>query len=752
MDKAIENKSPSKSGSKEQELIIEGAGCASCVSKIENALKSVDGVIDASMNFAARTVTVSGAADAESLIGAIESVGYNARTLENTSDDEQLEEKEKADWAYYKKLMRETWIALALGLPLMAYALITGEVNVNTDNERMAWLIIGILTGGVLYVSGKHFFVGAWKSFLNHSANMDTLIALGTGTAWLYSMVVVFFPEIVPPLARHVYFEATAIIIGLIDLGLALEIKARGRTSQAIKRLIGLQAKTARVIRDDKDIDIPIENVLLNDLVRVRPGEKIPVDGTVEEGRTTIDESMLTGEPMPVSKQINDPVFAGTINKTDSFLYQANKVGQDTVLAQIIAMVQNAQATKPPIARLADKVAAIFVPIVLLCSLLTALVWYGLGYDVGFILVTSMTVLVIACPCALGLAAPISVIAGMGKAAEYGILIRNGEALQSLSQIKVIVLDKTGTLTEGQPKVVEIQSVNGFEPSQVLQIAASVEQGSEHPLALAILDKAKEDNLTLNSVKNFQQEIGLGVEADYESNHIVLGSQKFMVQHGLDLSLINSQSDSVSENTLIYLAIDKKLAAIFSIADPMRSGVVETIQQLKAMGCSVSMVTGDNIATANAIAQKVGIEHVIAEAMPQDKVTQIQQLQNNSLVAMVGDGINDAPALSQADVGIAMGTGTDVAIASADVTIMHHDLKQLVTMIQISKATLGNIKQNLWGAFIYNGLGIPIAAGVLYPWLGILLNPMLAGFAMAASSLTVVTNANRLRMFKPSKD
>ena len=754
MDKAIENKSPSKSGSREQELIIEGAGCASCVSKIENALKSVDGVIDASMNFAARTVTVSGAANAESLIGAIEGVGYNARTLENTSDDEQLEEKEKADWAYYKKLMRETWIALALGLPLMAYALITGEVNVNTDNERMAWLIIGILTGGVLYVSGKHFFVGAWKSFLNHSANMDTLIALGTGTAWLYSMVVVFFPEIVPPLARHVYFEATAIIIGLIDLGLALEIKARGRTSQAIKRLIGLQAKTARVIRDDKDIDIPIENVLLNDLVRVRPGEKIPVDGTVEEGRTTIDESMLTGEPMPIEKAIGDDVVAGTLNKAGSFIFKATRIGKDTALAQIINMVKRAQNSKPPIGRLADKVSAYFVPVVMIIAVLSALAWLNFDYDSGvaFAIVSATTVLIIACPCALGLATPMSVMVGVGKAAEAGVLIRNGEALQTASKITAMILDKTGTITLGSPKVTDIVLAHSDSEEEVLKLAASLEAGSEHPLALAIVETAQERSIELVKVTNFNAVAGHGVEADLNDAHLLFGNEKLMRERNIDITgyIDKAQQFASEAKTPMYFAVNNKLAALIVVADPIKQDSVAAIQRLIKNNIRVVMLTGDNRDTAKAVAKMAGIEEVFAEVLPDQKAEKVAELQmQNEIVGMTGDGINDAPALALANVGFAIGTGTDVAIESADITLMRGSLHGLADAIAISKATLRNIKQNLFGAFIYNVSGVPIAAGLLYPFIGVLMNPVIAGAAMAFSSLTVVTNANRLRLFKP---
>ena len=453
------NKPKDSTGHKNsQELIIEGASCASCVAKIETALKRIDGVDNAQMNFALRTVVVDGEVDSEDLVQAIESIGYNARSAEDTSDDELLDEKEIADQKYYTSLMRKMWIALGLGVPLMIYSIAGGPMTVETTLERGIWLFIGILCAAIMYFAGKHFYVGAWKSFVNHSANMDTLIALGTGTAWIYSMVVVFFPMAVPEMARHVYFEATAMIIGLIDLGLALEVKARGRTSEAIKRLIGLQAKTARVVRDKKEVDIAIEQVLLNDIVRVRPGEKIPVDGLVIEGHTSIDESMLTGEPMPVAKEEEDEIVAGTLNKTGSILFKATRVGKDTALAQIINMVKRAQNSKPPIGRLADAISAYFVPVVMIISIVSALVWLNFGPDpaLAFAVVSATTVLIIACPCALGLATPMSVMVGVGKAAEAGVLIRNGEALQTASKITAMILDKTGTITEGSPTVTDI--------------------------------------------------------------------------------------------------------------------------------------------------------------------------------------------------------------------------------------------------------------------------------------------------------
>lgn len=736
-----------------QELIIEGAGCASCVGKIESALKAVSGVENAEMNFAQRTVSVTGNADAADLVKAVEKAGYNAKLAAAESEDDALAEKEKADQAYYKRLMKETWIALSLGGPLMAYALITGEVNVNTTTERIAWLIVGILTFGVLYFSGKHFFVGAWKSFLNHSANMDTLIALGTGTAWLYSMVVVFFPESVPEQARHVYFEATAIIIGLIDLGLALELKARGRTSEAIKRLIGLQAKTARVIRDEKELDIAIEQVLMNDVVRVRPGEKIPVDGEVIEGHTAIDESMLTGEPMPVEKAVGDTVAAGTINKTGSILFKATRVGKDTALAQIINMVKRAQNSKPPIGRLADVISAYFVPVVMIIAVTSALVWLNFGPNpaVAFAIVSATTVLIIACPCALGLATPMSVMVGVGKAAEAGVLIRNGEALQTASKISAMILDKTGTITLGAPKVTDILVAGEQDENTILKLAATLESGSEHPLALAIVESAQEKGIETGKVSNFNAIAGHGVQAEVDGKTLLFGNEKLMRERNIELGdfVEKAQGLAAEAKTPMYFAVDNKLSAIIAVADPIKEDSIAAIKRLQHNGIRVVMLTGDNRATAKAVAEKAGIKEFFAEVLPEDKSKKVQELQmEGEVVGMTGDGINDAPALAIANVGFAIGTGTDVAIESADITLMRGSLHGLADAIAVSKATLRNIKQNLFGAFIYNVAGVPVAAGILYPLLGVLMNPVIAGAAMAFSSLTVVTNANRLRLFK----
>ena len=743
----------SSAGSASQELIIEGASCGSCVGKIEAALNNVPGVEKAEMNFAQRTATVKGVVKPEALIQAVEKAGYNAKVQEDGSEQDSLDEKEQADWVYYKRLMRDMTIALALGVPLMVYGVIVGEMTVTTNTERMVWLIVGLLTLGVMVFSGKHFYVGAWKSLANHSANMDTLIALGTGTAWLYSMVVVFFPYAVPEMARHVYFEATAMIIGLINLGLALEIKARGRTSEAIKRLIGLQAKTARVIRDDKEIDILIEQVLLNDKVRVRPGERIPVDGVVLDGRTAVDESMLTGEPMAVEKKQDDEVVSGTINKTGSILFKATRVGKDTALAQIIGMVKRAQNSKPPIGRLADVISAYFVPVIMIIAVVSALTWLNFGPDpaVAFAIVSATSVLIIACPCALGLATPMSVMVGVGKAAEVGVLIRNGEALQTSSKITAMILDKTGTITLGAPKVTNIHLAHAESKDEVLRLAASLEAGSEHPLAVAIVESANERNMSLDKVEKFSAIAGHGVEGIVGEQQLLFGNEKLMRDKNIDVDdyvdVVQTMAEEVK--TPMYFAVDGDLAAIIAVADPIKEDSISAIKRLQKNGIRVVMLTGDNRATAKAVAKKVGITEFFAEVLPEQKAEKVAELQRqNEIVGMTGDGINDAPALALANVGFAIGTGTDVAIESADITLMRGSLHGLADAIAVSKATLRNIKQNLFGAFIYNVAGVPFAAGVLYPFFGLLLSPVIAGAAMAFSSLTVVSNANRLRFFK----
>jgi len=740
-----------------QALMIDGASCASCVSKIETALLSIEGVDRAQMNFAQRTVLVTGHANIDELIKTVEAIGYNAKSSNNASDEQLLNEKEVADQKYYRRLIQQMWVSLGLGAPLMIYSLAGGPMTVDTTLERFIWLFIGLLCVVIMYFSGKHFYVGAWKSFVTHSANMDTLIALGTGTAWIYSMVVVLFPMTLPEMARHVYFEATAMIIGLINLGLALEVKARGRSSEAIKRLIGLQAKTARVVRDHKEIDIAIDQVLFNDIVRVRPGEKIPVDGIVIQGHTSIDESMLTGEPMPIEKSEEDKVVTGTLNKSGSILFRATRVGKDTALAQIIYRVKRAQNAKPPIGRLADVIAAYFVPAIMITAIISALTWlnYGPNPALVFAMVSATTVLIIACPCALGLATPMSVMVGVGKAAEAGVLIRSGEALQTASKITTMILDKTGTITEGSPKVTDVLITdNALTEIDLLTVAASLERGSEHPLAEAIVESATERGLALQKVINFQAIAGQGVAAKLDEQQLLLGNQKLMLKKGIALNDFVAKAQALAQEakTPMYLAIDNKLVGIIAVSDPIKEDSILAIKRLQKSGLRMVMLTGDNRATAEAVAKKVGIAEFYAEVLPDDKTNKVAELQaQGEIVGMVGDGINDAPALALANVGFAIGTGTDVAIESADITLMRGSLHGLADAIAVSKATLRNIKQNLFGAFIYNVAGVPLAAGVLYPFFGVLLNPVIAGAAMAFSSLTVVSNANRLRFFKPQE-
>jgi Cu+-exporting ATPase len=560
-----------------------------------------------------------------------------------------------------------------------------------------------------------------------------------------------------------VYFEAATIIIGLINFGSALEMRARGKTSQAIQRLIGLAPKTARVIRNGEEVDVPIEDVGLSETLRVRPGEKIAVDGVIIEGSSTVDESMLTGEAMPVTKMKGDLVVAGTLNKSGTFLFLASRIGKDTALARIIELVRKAQNTKPAIGRLVDKVSAIFVPTVLILAVLTCLLWFnfaevlapdviGPESRVSFMLVTTMTVLIIACPCALGLATPISIMVGVGKAAEYGILIRQGDALQRAGQLTTVVIDKTGTVTKGKPTVTQLIPAGQWSEDRLLQIAASIEAASEHPLAEAVLEAAREKNLELKTADRFSAIAGHGVRARIEGQPTLFGNAKLMQDNQVDISAVADQATQLAADaqTPMYLAVANQLVGIVVVADPVKTDSRDAIQRLQSEGIRVVMLTGDNQSTAEAVARNVGVDEFIAEVLPEQKADKVASLQTEGkVVAMVGDGINDAPALAQADVGFAIGSGTDIAIESADITLMRGSLHGVADAVAISKATVRNIKQNLFGAFIYNTIGIPVAAGLLFPWIGVLLNPIIAGAAMAMSSVTVVSNANRLRFFKP---
>lgn len=734
-------------------LKIDGMHCASCQRPIEKALRETDGVADVSVNLANREVNVESTVSHDTLVAVISDAGYEAVV----DPAQSLGEEDRAIRKKFNSLIAKTILALLTGAGLMAFAMYAPTPTAEWDFFHIAWLSIAAFTGMVMLYTGWHYFAGAFRSLKSGSATMDTLIALGTGTAWLYSTIIVVFPALVPEIARHVYFEAAVIIIGMVNLGQALEQRARGKTSQAIRRLLDLQQKTARVVRDGEEIDVPIDSVVIGDIVRVRPGEQIAVDGVVTEGQTNIDESMLTGEPVPVTKTIGDEVSAGTMNKTGSVLFSATRVGSNTALARIIRMVRQAQNSKPPIGKLADSIAAVFVPVVMLIAIAAALAWYFMGPEprIVYAVVTAVTVLIIACPCALGLATPMSVMVGIGKAAEHGVLIRNGEALQTASRLSTIMLDKTGTITAGRPEVIEIHALGEHTQDDVLRLAASLEAGSEHPLAQAFIDAAKQQELDLVAVELFMAIAGQGISGEVDGDQLLLGSGKLMTRAGVDMDEKSTEignQTTEKARTPVFLASGGQLIAIFSVADPVKPESVEAIKRLHATGLKIVMLTGDKLQTAEVVAREVGIDEIRAEVLPEDKKDLVAELQaQGERVGMVGDGINDAPALAIANVGFAIGTGTDVAIESADITLMRGSLHGVADAMEVSKATMRNIRQNLFGAFLYNTAGIPIAAGVLYPLTGLLLNPIIAGTAMAFSSVTVVSNANRLRWFNPGK-
>ncbi|SDN84900.1 Cu+-exporting ATPase [Halomonas shengliensis] len=732
-------------------LSIGGMTCASCVKSVQQALERTPGVVSATVNFGTHTAQVQGSADEEALIEAVEAVGYGAEPIHDLRQAEAARaERERRE---YRRLLRGSAWSLALAVPLMV-----GMFVYHPHPEgagRLFWLVVGALTLAVMAFPGRHFFVNAWKNFRHHQANMDTLIAMGTGTAWLYSMAVVAFAPWLPEMARGIYFEASSMVIGLVLLGNALELRARGRTSDALKRLLDLQSRTARVIRDGEEREVEIDAVREEDLIRVRPGERLPVDGEVTEGQSHIDESMLTGEPLPVAKAEGDEVSAGTVNGKGSLVYRATRVGADTRLGRITEQVASAQNSRPPIGQLADRISSIFVPSVMIIAVLTALVWYNLGPEprVLHMLVTATTVLIIACPCALGLATPISTMIGVGKAAEHGVLVRSGDALQTASRLTTLVVDKTGTLTEGKPRVTEAEVLDGDEQER-LGLVAALERGSEHPLAAALLSHAEQAGAEPAEIRDFDSVTGGGVKAETpDGRKLLLGNARLLEEAGVDLGKGRERGAELEKQarTVVYLAVEGRLAALFGISDPLRHDTVAAVQRLQADGLKVVMLTGDNEHTAGAIAREVGIDDFRAGLLPEDKHAEIERLQGEGeVVGMVGDGINDAPALARADVGFAIGQGTDVAIESAGITLVRGSLHGVAAAIEVSRATLSNIKQNLVGAFGYNVLGIPIAAGVLYPLTGTLLSPMIAGAAMSLSSITVVSNANRLRLFRPT--
>ncbi|MDX2004190.1 MAG: heavy metal translocating P-type ATPase [Meiothermus sp.] len=745
---------------------IEGMHCASCVSRIEQALRAVPGVLGVSLNPATAVANVTylpGSADFRAIQTAVESTGYQtAHPLEQPPAPDREAASHQRE---YKSLMAKFWLAAAVSVPtlLVAYPnlpfLYAPYLFANPVAEGVVWwlwALSGVVTLPVMFYSGRQFFTGAWTALRHRSADMNTLIALGTSAAWIYSTVALIFPRLFPQGTAEPFYDVTAVVTALVVLGQALEVRAKGQASQAIKKLIGLQAKTARVLRQGREFEVPVEEVEVGDTVVVRPGEKIPVDGMLTEGQSAVDESMVTGESLPVDKSPGDEVIGATVNTTGAFKFKATKVGKDTALAQIVKMVQDAMGSKAPIARMVDVVSSVFVPVVMILSVLTFLAWFNFGPSpaLAFAVVTAVTVLIIACPCAVGMAVPMSLVAGLGKAAEHGVLIRNGLALQYAAQLKTVVLDKTGTITKGKPELTDAVPAPGFDQPTLLRLAAIADRPSEHPLAQAIVKGAQARGLEPAEPSAFVAVPGHGVDTVVEGRRVLVGNRKLMEREGVETPSLQSTVEGLQREgkTAMYVAVDGQAAGVVAVADTLKEDSLEAIRAMKELGLEVVMLTGDNERTARSIARQVGIDTVLAEVLPEDKANQVHALKarmgKGQKVGMVGDGINDAPALVEADVGFAIGTGTDVAIEAAAVTLMSGSLKGVAFAIEVSKATMNNAKQSLFGAFIYNVLGIPVAAGVLFPFFGLLLSPILAGAAMAISSVTVVTNANRLRFFK----
>ncbi|WP_213993378.1 copper-exporting P-type ATPase CopA [Sodalis sp. dw_96] len=731
------------------QLLISGMSCASCVSKVEHALQRVPGVEQARVNLAERSALVIGTPDGQALINAIERAGYGAELI--ADETQRRERQQQTAQSAMRRFSWQSALALTLGIPLMAWGLFGGSMTL-TPPTRLPWLLIGLMTFGVMIIAGGHFYRSAWRSLKTGSATMDTLVALGTGAAWLYSISIVLWPDVFPMMARHLYFEASAMIIGLINLGRALEQRARQRSSQALERLLDLTPPTARVVTENGELSMPLSDVQLGMILRLTAGDRVPVDGEITQGEIWLDESMLTGEPAPRQKSNGDKVHAGTVVQDGTVLFRADAVGNQTTLARIIRLVRQAQSSKPAIGQMADRISAVFVPTVVAIALISGAIWYWVGPapQIVYTLVVATTVLIIACPCALGLATPMSIIAGIGRAAEFGVLVRDADALQHATSLDTLVFDKTGTLTEGRPRVVAVEPAAGFDEAAVLSLAAALEQGSNHPLAHAIVQRAGE--ATLPEVREFRTLRGLGVSGEVAGAQVLLGNSALLEQYHITGDAIAPRVKQWSEQgaTPVLLAVNGEVAALFAVRDPLRSDSVEALNRLHVQGYTLVMLTGDNPATARSVAKEAGIDRVIAGVLPDGKAEAIRELQRQGhRVAMIGDGINDAPALAQAEVGIAMGGGSDVAIETAAITLMRHSLHGVADALAVSKATLRNMKQNLLGAFVYNVLGIPIAAGILYPFTGTLLSPVVAGAAMALSSITVVSNANRLIGFKP---
>jgi Cu+-exporting ATPase len=761
------------------DLPLLGMHCAACANRIEKALNEAPGVRRASVNFATARATVEydpTQSDLSSLQGAVRAIGYDALTpaqrgTEASAQPDDLYDAEAAArQAEYQRLSRRFWIAAALTVPVAFLAMgghIVPQLAPWLDQPWRPWVELA-LTTPVLFWAGAEFFIGAWNAARHRAADMNTLVAIGTLSAYLYSVVATVAPQLFAETLfdgaaaqgahQHtaaspagVYYEVAAIIITLILMGRLLEARARAKTSGAIRSLMGLQAKTARIERGGIDVDIAIEQVQPGDIVVVRPGEKVPTDGQIVDGASTVDESMLTGEPMPVSKRAGDTVIGATLNKTGSFRFRATKIGKDTVLQQIIRMVGQAQGSKAPIQRLADVVSSYFVPIVLCIAVATFVVWFvaaPVESRLSMALLTFVSVLIIACPCALGLATPTAIMVGTGRGAQNGILIKGGEALEGAHRLTTVVLDKTGTITAGHPEVTDIRAI-GMDERELVRLAGSAQRGSEHPLAEAIVRYANDRGISLVQPEHFEAISGEGIVARVEGRQILIGNSGFLAKRGILVDVSAAQALAREAKTPIFVAIDGRTAGLFAIADPIKPTSARAIRRLHELNLKVAMLTGDNRNTAEAIARELGIDRVLAEVLPDAKSAEIQHLQEQgNVVAMVGDGINDAPALAQADIGIAMGSGTDVAMEAADITLVKGDLNGVVTSIALSRATIRNVKQNLFFAFVYNVLGIPLAAGVLYPWTGWLLSPIIASAAMALSSVSVVTNALRLRGFR----
>jgi len=737
------------------EFTVDGMTCASCVGRVERALRAVPGVTTAGVNLATEQATVEGTADTQALIAAIAGAGYTARPVSRDSGEEDAKAARKN--AEQARLKRDLALSAALALPVfvleMGTHVIPGmhELIMSTIGQQASWLIQFALTTIVLAVPGMRFYTKGIPALLRGAPDMNSLVAVGTLAAYMFSLVSTFTPGLLPDGTVNVYYEAAAVIVTLILLGRYLEARAKGRTSEAIKRLAGLQAKTAHVRRDGQVEEIAVADVAPGDLVEVRPGDRLPVDGEVVEGESYVDESMITGEPMPVAKSAGAQVVGGTVNQNGALAFRATAVGGDTMLAQIIRMVEEAQGSKLPIQAIVDRITMWFVPAVMALAALTFGVWLIWGPDpaLTFGLVNAVAVLIIACPCAMGLATPTSIMVGTGRGAEMGVLFRKGEALQLLKETRVVALDKTGTLTEGKPTMTDLELADGFDRVEVLARVAAVEARSEHPIARAITEAANAEGLERLGIEDFTSLTGYGVEATVAGNRVQIGADRFMRKVGLDISGFARVAERLGDEgkTPLYAAIDGRLAAIIAVADPIKSSTPAAIRALHDLGLKVAMITGDNLRTADAIARRLNIDEVVAEVLPDGKVDAVKRLKALGRLAYVGDGINDAPALAEADVGIAIGTGTDVAIEAADVVLMSGNLTGIANAIALSQATIGNIRQNLFWAFAYNTALIPVAAGALYPTWGILLSPVFAAGAMALSSVFVLGNALRLKRF-----